>query len=133
MLGSWVEVEAPANIALIKYWGKRDEVSSFLSFRTGKIQDLILPLNDSVSLSVNYLCARTRIELVEEEDSVSINGKSVEKITGSRFEKCFEVRVRDSGTEPSGSLSSSPRQGFENQLLLQSHLHDHLPCRCWIG
>jgi len=33
-------VSAPVNIALVKYWGKRDET-------------LILPFNDSLSLSLN--------------------------------------------------------------------------------
>ncbi|XP_054730440.1 diphosphomevalonate decarboxylase [Anastrepha obliqua] len=41
---------APVNIALIKYWGKRDE-------------DLILPINDSLSvtLSTDEMCAKTTI------------------------------------------------------------------------
>ncbi|XP_044270770.1 diphosphomevalonate decarboxylase [Tribolium madens] len=41
---------APVNIAVIKYWGKRDE-------------DLILPINDSLSctLSTDFMCAKTTI------------------------------------------------------------------------
>ncbi|XP_017492751.1 PREDICTED: diphosphomevalonate decarboxylase, partial [Rhagoletis zephyria] len=41
---------APVNIALIKYWGKRDE-------------ELILPINDSLSvtLSTDEMCAKTTI------------------------------------------------------------------------
>ncbi|XP_970108.1 diphosphomevalonate decarboxylase isoform X2 [Tribolium castaneum] len=41
---------APVNIAVVKYWGKRDE-------------DLILPINDSLSctLSTDFMCAKTTI------------------------------------------------------------------------
>jgi diphosphomevalonate decarboxylase len=41
---------APVNIAVIKYWGKRDE-------------HLILPINDSISgtLSTDFMCAKTTV------------------------------------------------------------------------
>ncbi|UXI22317.1 hypothetical protein NH340_JMT08260 [Sarcoptes scabiei] len=47
-----ITVRAPVNIAVIKYWGKSDE-------------DLILPLNDSVSttLSMDELCTTTTIAI----------------------------------------------------------------------
>uniref|UniRef100_A0A914VRD7 Diphosphomevalonate decarboxylase n=1 Tax=Plectus sambesii TaxID=2011161 RepID=A0A914VRD7_9BILA len=77
-----VTVSVPINIALIKYWGKRDE-------------ELMLPLNDSVSLSIDELRATTTISLVTDAaaDSVCINGKEVDLGKQSRFARCFnEVR-----------------------------------------
>ncbi|VDO80490.1 unnamed protein product [Soboliphyme baturini] len=60
-----VTVCAPINIALIKYWGKR-------------AGDMILPLNDSISVNVDALCAKSTVEACYGEglsDSVSLNGK----------------------------------------------------------
>ncbi|KHN75662.1 Diphosphomevalonate decarboxylase [Toxocara canis] len=77
-----VTVIAPINIALIKYWGKRDE-------------DLVLPLNDSVSLNVDDLYAKTRIRTGASihEDSVAVNGRAVDLSKPNRFSSCFaEVR-----------------------------------------
>lgn len=53
------EAFAPANIALCKYWGKRDEA-------------LKLPLTGSLSVSLGQLGTRMRISL-SERDSLSIN------------------------------------------------------------
>jgi mevalonate pyrophosphate decarboxylase len=64
---SWptITVCAPANIALVKYWGKRDE-------------ETMLPLNDSISVSIDELKATTTVQIHEscaEDDVVIINGK----------------------------------------------------------
>ncbi|VDK78328.1 unnamed protein product [Litomosoides sigmodontis] len=77
-----VKVIAPINIALVKYWGKRNE-------------DLMLPLNDSISLSVNDVCAKTivRIGSSIKTDSVSINGANICFSKNPGFLRCFkEVR-----------------------------------------
>uniref|UniRef100_A0A915CBI4 diphosphomevalonate decarboxylase n=1 Tax=Parascaris univalens TaxID=6257 RepID=A0A915CBI4_PARUN len=77
-----VTVIAPINIAIIKYWGKRDE-------------ELVLPLNDSISVNINELYAKTRVRMGSqiESDTVSINGKVVDLNKFSRFSRCFaEVR-----------------------------------------
>ena len=56
---------SPVNIAVIKYWGKRDE-------------KLILPLNDSLSLTLNQkdLRSKTTVLLNEnlKEDELWLNG-----------------------------------------------------------
>ncbi|TKR93310.1 hypothetical protein L596_007792 [Steinernema carpocapsae] len=73
-----VVVSAPINIALVKYWGKRDETR-------------MLPLNDSISLTVDALCAKTRIRVGGEieSDSVNINGDDYDMTSQKRFWKCF--------------------------------------------
>lgn len=62
-----VVVEAPINIALIKYWGKADEAE-------------MLPCNDSISLTVEspQLKSITKVEVVDgdNEDSFTLNGQS---------------------------------------------------------
>ncbi|XP_013140774.1 PREDICTED: diphosphomevalonate decarboxylase [Papilio polytes] len=60
-----VTVIAPVNIAVIKYWGKRDE-------------KLILPINDSVSatLDTSIMCAKTSVCFRQEftENEIWLNG-----------------------------------------------------------
>ncbi|KAL1456929.1 hypothetical protein WDU94_001615 [Cyamophila willieti] len=59
---------APVNIAVIKYWGKKDE-------------KLILPMNDSISgtLSTDEMHAKTSVALSPDftEDKLWLNGKEV--------------------------------------------------------
>lgn len=63
---------APVNIAVIKYWGKRDE-------------SLILPTNDSISatLDTDQLHAKTTVMISSDfkEDRIWLNGKYVSKST----------------------------------------------------
>jgi len=54
---------APSNIALCKYWGKRDAA-------------LNLPVNSSLSISLGHLGTRTEVRL-SGEDRVFLNGKAV--------------------------------------------------------
>lgn len=56
---------APANIALCKYWGKRDD-------------SLNLPVTSSLSVSLGNLGATTTIRLCDGPDRVSLNGVPVE-------------------------------------------------------
>jgi len=64
-----IEVASPVNIALVKYWGKRDV-------------SLILPFNDSISLTLdeNYLGTRTVVRYSTEfvDDEICLNGKDIE-------------------------------------------------------
>ena len=61
-----VTARTPTNIAVIKYWGKRDEA-------------LILPLNSSLSVTLdpNDLAATTTVAISPafEEDKLWLNGK----------------------------------------------------------
>merc|ERR1712029_155342 len=76
---------APVNIAVIKYWGKRNE-------------DLILPINDSISvtLSSEQMHAKTTVAKSTsfEADRIWLNGKE-ESICNPRLVNCLrEVRIR---------------------------------------
>lgn len=65
---------AHTNVALIKYWGKRDET-------------LMLPANSSLSLTVDQFYTTTALEWDEslQKDSFVLNGKEVEDAKVSRF------------------------------------------------
>ncbi|XP_055618531.1 diphosphomevalonate decarboxylase [Toxorhynchites rutilus septentrionalis] len=81
---------APVNIAVIKYWGKRDE-------------DLILPLNDSVSatLSTDHLCTKTTISTCASftENRIVLNGKT-ESFENPRLLRCLqEIKKRVASSE----------------------------------
>lgn len=60
------EAIAPSNIAIVKYWGKRN-------------RQLNLPLNSSISISLKDLYAKTKVvfESSLERDMVIINGKTL--------------------------------------------------------
>jgi len=68
---SWVlmvTAQTPTNIAVIKYWGKRDET-------------LILPVNDSISVTLDpaHLCTTTTVSVSPsfQQDRMWLNGKVV--------------------------------------------------------
>lgn len=70
----WVRIvtaKTPTNIAVIKYWGKRDET-------------LILPINDSISVTLdpNHLCTTTTVAVSPTfvEDRMWLNGKVINHI-----------------------------------------------------
>ncbi|CAG9855786.1 unnamed protein product [Phyllotreta striolata] len=80
-----VTVVAPVNIAVIKYWGKRDE-------------ELILPINDSISgtLSTDHMCAKTTIQAspLFQENRFWLNGKP-QDFDNPRLNNCLkEVKRR---------------------------------------
>eukprot|EP00002_Diphylleia_rotans_P036768 TRINITY_DN8151_c0_g1_i1.p1 TRINITY_DN8151_c0_g1~~TRINITY_DN8151_c0_g1_i1.p1 ORF type:complete len:404 (-),score=77.96 TRINITY_DN8151_c0_g1_i1:242-1453(-) len=81
---SVVTCRAPVNIAVIKYWGKRDEKR-------------ILPINDSLSATLNtdHLCATTSVLAKVEfpADRLWLNGK--EELLNTRLQNCLrEIRRR---------------------------------------
>lgn len=77
--------KAAPNIAVVKYWGKRDE-------------KLILPVNDSVSgtLSTDQLCAKTTIAVDPSftEDKMWLNGAEVNILENDRLTNCISYLKR---------------------------------------
>lgn len=65
-----VTAQTPTNIAVIKYWGKRDE-------------NLILPVNDSISVTLDpeHLCTTTTVAASPsfDCDRMWLNGKVSQK------------------------------------------------------
>jgi len=55
---------APVNIALIKYWGKRNS-------------ELNLPITDSLSVGLSTLGTHTRIALCDGQDQITLNGSQL--------------------------------------------------------
>eukprot|EP00047_Mylnosiga_fluctuans_P014303 m.37298 g.37298 ORF g.37298 m.37298 type:complete len:422 (-) comp5437_c0_seq4:139-1404(-) len=90
-----VTCTAPVNIAVIKYWGKRDE-------------ELILPINSSLSgtLSQDELHAKTSVAVSNsfESDRIWLNDKE-EDINNPRLQNCLrEIRARLQAREPDSPL-----------------------------
>ncbi|KAG4910074.1 hypothetical protein JHK87_056190 [Glycine soja] len=80
-----VTAQTPTNIAVIKYWGKRDET-------------LILPVNDSISVTLDpsHLCTTTTaaVSPAFHQDRMWLNGKEI-SLSGGRFQSCLrEIRAR---------------------------------------
>ncbi|MFW1677887.1 diphosphomevalonate decarboxylase [Pontibacter sp. JAM-7] len=63
--GKQADAFAPSNIALCKYWGKRD-------------RELNLPVNASLSISLGSLGSQTRITPADGHDQVWLNGQRLE-------------------------------------------------------
>ncbi len=109
--GSSVAVAHP-NIALIKYWGKRDE-------------RLILPRTDSLSMTLDIFPTTTRVRLAPEaaHDQVTLGGEPVEGEALRRVAAFLEL-VRDAAglsqravvetanTVPTGAGLASSASGF---------------------
>jgi len=106
---------AHANIALVKYWGKRNE-------------ELMLPYNSSISMTVSDFAAHTTVEFGEqyEEDTFILDGIQYEK--GSKvYDKYIErflekvrkkvgsnlrARIKSQNNFPTGAGLASSAAGF---------------------
>ncbi|KAL6328482.1 hypothetical protein AAG906_038357 [Vitis piasezkii] len=82
--------QTPTNIAVIKYWGKRDE-------------GLILAVNDSISVTLDpqHLCTTTTVAVspMFQSDRMWLNGKEI-SLSGGRYQNCLrEIRSRASKIE----------------------------------
>ena len=102
--GTRGEAFAPSNIALCKYWGKRDA-------------ELNLPVNSSLSISLGKLGTRTIIKFAKNADRIYLNGKPAPKAFGARLSayldlfrkegQFFEVRTRNNIPTAAGLASSA--------------------------
>jgi diphosphomevalonate decarboxylase len=98
------EAFAPVNIALCKYWGKRDA-------------ELNLPVNSSLSISLGKLGTHTVVKFAKTADRVFLNGKPAPKEFAARvstylnlFRKegqFFEVRTKNNIPTAAGLASSA--------------------------
>lgn len=80
-----VLVRAPSNIALIKYWGKKNV-------------ELNLPTNSSISLTldVNNLYTETKLRFTNDHDNVTVNlnSKNIQLSSGmKKVVNYFKARV----------------------------------------
>ncbi|XP_057519105.1 diphosphomevalonate decarboxylase MVD1, peroxisomal-like [Amaranthus tricolor] len=110
---NWVRIvtaQTPTNIAVIKYWGKRDE-------------SLILPINDSISVTLdpNHLCTTTTVAVSPDfsHDRMWLNGKEI-SLAGERYQNCLrEIRKRASDVEEEEKGITIAKKDWEN-------LHVHI-------
>lgn len=87
---------AHANIALVKYWGKRDE-------------DLILPMNGSISMTIDKFYVTTHVAFDEKipEDSLVIDGREASAIDRKRVSKFIDLLRALAGTNAHAAIRSS--------------------------
>ncbi|PIA28286.1 hypothetical protein AQUCO_07200144v1 [Aquilegia coerulea] len=105
-----VTAQTPTNIAVIKYWGKRDET-------------LILPINDSISVTLDpeHLCTTTTVAVSPsfESDKMWLNGKEI-SLAGGRYQSCLrEIRSRANDVEDEEKGISIKKQDWDK-------LHVHI-------
>lgn len=106
------EAIARANIALIKYWGKRDRERA----------ELNLPAAGSLSITLDALFTRTRIRFDGslERDVLRLNGREADAARATRFLDIFRARagqrefalIDSENSFPTGAGLASSASGF---------------------
>lgn len=125
------EAFAPANIALCKYWGKRDRA-------------LNLPCTDSLSVSLGALGTRTRVSFAAAE-SYTLNGRPVGPDANTAQDQAFAKRlqafldlhrlpgehfaIETKNTIPTAAGLASSASGFAALTLALADMLDWAPCR----
>lgn len=106
-----VKVKANSNIALIKYWGKRDE-------------ELIIPYNDSISLTLKEFYTITEAQIIDgHKDIFYLNGQLQEGKEREKFisyvdlfrdksNKNIRVRVDSTNYFPTAAGLASSASGY---------------------
>ncbi|KAH7854364.1 hypothetical protein Vadar_012970 [Vaccinium darrowii] len=102
--------QTPTNIAVIKYWGKRDE-------------SLILPINDSISVTLDpdHLCTTTTVAVSPsfDRDRMWLNKKEI-SLSSDRYQRCLrEIRSRANEVEDEKKGIKITKKDWEN-------LHVHI-------
>ncbi|XP_004236810.1 diphosphomevalonate decarboxylase 2 [Solanum lycopersicum] len=100
-----VTAQTPTNIAVIKYWGKRDE-------------NLILAINDSISVTLDpaHLCTTTTVAVSPafDQDRMWLNGKEI-SLSGGRYQNCLrEIRARANDVEDKKKGVKIAKKDWEN-------------------
>lgn len=112
---------APANIALVKYWGKRDE-------------ELNLPVTSSLSVGLRHLGTTTTLEPVKGPDVIILNGLAVPDDTSfaRRLRAYLDLfrpgpddgyRVVTTNTIPTAAGLASSASGYAALVLALNNLH----------
>ncbi|XP_016307296.1 diphosphomevalonate decarboxylase [Sinocyclocheilus anshuiensis] len=103
---SMVTCTAPVNIAVIKYWGKRDE-------------DLILPINSSLSVTLHQDQLKTTTTVAcsrnFQQDRIWLNGKE-EDISNPRLQSCLQEIRRFSRKRRNTGDSTSDVSGVSHKV-----------------
>ena len=102
-----VTSRAPINIALIKYWGKKDELE-------------VLPYQPSISLSLDCFETETTIEKTDQPFSFMINGKQDRHMKAhvakflSQFtsNELFGIQIRTTNSGPTAAGLASSASGY---------------------
>src|ERR1700740_825561 len=86
--------QAQPNIALIKYWGKRDAA-------------LNLPVVGSISITLESLWTRTDVRFVsgQNTDQVSLNGRR-DEAEAKRISKCLDLLRSRAGVDYGADVAS---------------------------
>jgi diphosphomevalonate decarboxylase len=97
---------AHPNIALVKYWGKRDE-------------ELVLPHHSSLSLTIGPFLVRTTVQFGAEGERVELNGRPAQ---GRERERVLETirRVRGLAQLPLGGVRVASTGNFPTSAGLAS-------------
>lgn len=114
--------KAPANIALCKYWGKRDT-------------EINLPVTPSLSISLGHLGTTTDIELTSGDDEYLLNGLSVPADTpfAARLKSYLDLfrpptnpgfRVVTCNTIPTAAGLASSASGYAALVKALNELYD---------
>jgi len=122
-----VKVKSPANLAFIKYWGRRDD-------------DLVLPLNSSISMNLSNCYTVTQLEVREdlEKDEIWVKfyGEKKKKLEGKQLERVinqierlrqkygfkFRVKMESENNFPADAGIASSASGFSALTLAMTKL-----------